>query len=93
MILGFRIRWAIGLVVALFMVSCTAGASDPSDSVATTPAEPVAPAELAVTPAPTGLAQLQGTATVEFVVNGESVVVEVDGTQAPITAGNFVDLV
>ncbi len=93
MILCFRIRWAIGLVVALFMVSCTAGASDPSDSVATTPAEPVAPAELAVTPAPTGLAQLQGTATVEFVVNGESVVVEVDGTQAPITAGNFVDLV
>ena len=92
MILGFRIRWAIGLVVALFMVSCTAGASDPAESV-TAPAEPVAPAELAVTPAPTGLAQLQGTATVEFVVNGESVVVEVDGAQAPVTAGNFVDLV
>ncbi|MEO1506104.1 MAG: peptidylprolyl isomerase [Cyanobacteria bacterium J06633_23] len=92
MILGFRIRWAIGLVVVLFMVSCTAGASDPSESVAA-PAEPVAPAELAVTPAPEGLVQLQGMATVEFLVNGESVVVEVDGTQAPITAGNFVDLV
>ncbi len=39
------------------------------------------------------LARLEGTATVELVVNGETIVIEVDGTQAPITAGNFVDLV
>ncbi|MBT9315584.1 peptidylprolyl isomerase [Leptothoe spongobia] len=93
MVLGFRIRWAIGLVAALFMVSCTAGSTEPSESV-TTPAEPVAsPEELTVSPIPEGLARLEGTATVELVVNGERVVVEVDGTQAPITAGNFVDLV
>ena len=36
---------------------------------------------------------LEGTATVEFVVNGSPIVVEVDGNNAPITAGNFVDLV
>lgn len=39
------------------------------------------------------LPQLQGKATVEMVVNGQSIVIEVDGENAPITAGNFVDLV
>ena len=87
MILGFRMRWAIGLVIALFMVSCTAGATKPSDS-ASAPAEPAA-----AVPAPEGFAKLEGKATVELVVNGDRIVVEVDGTQAPITAGNFVDLV
>ena len=36
---------------------------------------------------------LEGTATVEFIINGSPIVVEVDGNNAPITAGNFVDLV
>ncbi|ELR96749.1 peptidylprolyl isomerase [Gloeocapsa sp. PCC 73106] len=36
---------------------------------------------------------LQGTATITMLINGEPVVVEVDGDNAPITAGNFVDLV
>lgn len=93
MVLGFRMKWAIGLVAALFMVSCTAGATKPSESTAA-PAEPAESTEqVAVVPAPEGLAQLQGTAKVELVVNGDRIVVEVDGTQAPITAGNFVDLV
>ena len=39
------------------------------------------------------LPRLNGTATVEFTINGSSVVVELDGNNAPITAGNFVDLV
>ncbi|MEM9805393.1 MAG: peptidylprolyl isomerase [Cyanobacteria bacterium P01_D01_bin.56] len=94
MILGFRMRWAIGLVAALLMVSCTAGTTGSSDSAA--PAESTEPTEVAVTPtvsAPEGLAELEGTATVELVVNGERILVEVDGTQAPVTAGNFVDLV
>lgn len=90
MILGFRMRWSMGLVMALLMVSCTTGATTSSESVAAEPAEPTA---VAVAPAPEGLAQLQGTATVELMVNGERVVIEVDGTKAPITAGNFVDLV
>jgi peptidyl-prolyl cis-trans isomerase B (cyclophilin B) len=50
------------------------------------------------TPAPTlsgqvTLPQLEGTATVEMVVNGAPIRIEVDGVNAPITAGNFVDLV
>ena len=32
---------------------------------------------------------LEGTATVEFIINGSPIVVEVDGNNAPITAGNF----
>ncbi|MFG6096920.1 peptidylprolyl isomerase [Leptolyngbyaceae cyanobacterium CCMR0082] len=94
MVFGFRMQWAIGLVVALFMVGCTAGATDPSESSTTSLAEPAESTELAVTPSiPEGLARLEGKATVELTVNGERILVEVDGTQAPITAGNFVDLV
>ncbi|MGL5063523.1 MAG: peptidylprolyl isomerase [Microcoleus sp.] len=36
---------------------------------------------------------LQGKATVIQIINGQPVVIEVDGTNAPITSGNFVDLV
>lgn len=41
----------------------------------------------------TELPRLEGTATVELEVNGAPIAVEVDGTNAPVTAGNFVDLV
>lgn len=37
--------------------------------------------------------RLDGTATVEMVINGSPVTIEVNGKEAPITAGNFVDLV
>lgn len=36
---------------------------------------------------------LEGKATVVMTVNGSPITIEVDGTNAPITAGNFVDLV
>ena len=39
------------------------------------------------------LPRLDGKATVEMEVNSETITIEVDGTKAPITAGNFVDLV
>lgn len=39
------------------------------------------------------LPRLNGKATVEMVVKGQPITIEVDGTYAPITAGNFVDLV
>ena len=37
--------------------------------------------------------RLEGKAIVEMTVNGSPITIEVDGTNAPITAGNFVDLV
>jgi peptidyl-prolyl cis-trans isomerase B (cyclophilin B) len=36
---------------------------------------------------------LQGKATISMAINGERVIIELDGNNAPITAGNFVDLV
>ena len=39
------------------------------------------------------LPQLTGPATVVMVVNGAPITISVDGTNAPITSGNFVDLV
>lgn len=39
------------------------------------------------------LPQLNGKATVVMTVKGVPITIEVDGTNAPITAGNFVDLV
>lgn len=44
-------------------------------------------------PQPSNLPRLDGKATVVMVVNGSPITIEVDGTNAPITAGNFVDLV
>jgi peptidyl-prolyl cis-trans isomerase B (cyclophilin B) len=37
--------------------------------------------------------RLQGIATVEMTINGSPILIEVDGNNAPVTAGNFVDLV
>ena len=39
------------------------------------------------------LPKLEGKAKVELIINGSPVIVEVDGDNAPVTAGNFVDLV
>ncbi|MEM8778812.1 MAG: peptidylprolyl isomerase [Cyanobacteria bacterium P01_G01_bin.49] len=39
------------------------------------------------------LPRLEGNATVEMIINGSPVVIEVEGEDAPITGGNFVDLV
>ena len=39
------------------------------------------------------LPRLEGKATVVMTVNGSQITIEVDGINAPITAGNFVDLV
>ena len=39
------------------------------------------------------LPQLEGMAKVELQVNGSPILIEVNGTEAPTTAGNFVDLV
>ncbi len=39
------------------------------------------------------LPRLEGKATVIMTVNGAPITIEIDGEQAPVTAGNFVDLV
>jgi peptidyl-prolyl cis-trans isomerase B (cyclophilin B) len=55
-------------------------ASSPAPSTTVSSAQPVLP-------------RLDGKATVVLTVKGAPITIEVDGTNAPITAGNFVDLV
>ncbi|MEM6592826.1 MAG: peptidylprolyl isomerase [Cyanobacteria bacterium P01_C01_bin.73] len=63
----------------------TETAADPAESQGSEPTDTASEAsELPV---------LEGTATVEMTVNGGTIVIELDGAQAPVTAGNFVDLV
>jgi peptidyl-prolyl cis-trans isomerase B (cyclophilin B) len=96
-----RWSWSLCLMLVLLSMSaCTGGdtASNPAEgeteaaapieeTVAETPA-----AQPSNAPADT-LPILQGTATVEMQVNGQRIVMELDGSKAPVTAGNFVDLV
>ncbi|MBE9013729.1 peptidylprolyl isomerase, partial [Pseudanabaenaceae cyanobacterium LEGE 13415] len=60
-----------------------------------TPSSPAPTATIPASPSPQagGLPRLQGKATVVMTVKGSPITMEIDGTNAPITAGNFVDLV
>lgn len=74
----------------LFLGGCSLQTSA-SSTASPTPGESVPSSEIARAE-PTNLPQLEGKATLEMIVKGEPVTIEVDGTNAPITAGNFVDL-
>jgi peptidyl-prolyl cis-trans isomerase B (cyclophilin B) len=60
----------------------TTAAQSPSSSTSSKEANPYA-----------NLPRLKGKATLVMVIGGKSVTMELDGDRAPITAGNFVDLV
>lgn len=76
-------RWSLLVLalIGLWLGSCTAltDSADPAQAEATDPTA--------------GLAILQGPATVEMMVNGGKIVMQIDGDNAPVTAGNFIDLV
>lgn len=81
----------------------TIPAAAASTPVAATPPAPKSPAPSAAAttasqPSPkqggtNNLARLEGKATVVLQVKGSAITIELDGANAPITAGNFVDLV
>jgi peptidyl-prolyl cis-trans isomerase B (cyclophilin B) len=94
------------LLTTINLGACSTTSTSTSTAAASTPASATAPptasytSEAAVAAAPAsankqfaGLPQLQGKATVVMVVNGKSITLELDGDRAPITAGNFVELV
>lgn len=96
-------RWSCLLCLVIVLVgmsACTTGnAGDDTSDLAT---ESTSPVEDSAVPTPEAepesdptqnLPVLQGKATVEIQVNGGLVVMELDGSKAPVTAGNFVDLV
>ncbi|MBD2060242.1 peptidylprolyl isomerase [Oculatella sp. FACHB-28] len=87
-------QWVVSVfvVVALLVGGCSPAADTTSttDPAATETASVPA---VEASPQAADLPRLEGEATVEMVVNGSTITIQVDGTNAPITAGNFVDLV
>lgn len=89
-------QWLVLVVVmsAIVLGGCLpqegAQSSAASPSPTPTASVPVTPAS---SPQTSGIPRLNGKATVAIVVKGSTITAELDGTSAPLTAGNFVDLV
>lgn len=88
-------RWLslLLVVIGLFMGGCgtqQAASLSSTDSSTTIPSTPTAQAS---SPQASKLPKLEGKATVVLKVKGSPITIEINGTDAPITAGNFVDLV
>lgn len=97
-----RWSWALCLVLVMATLSACTNPETTGEASAPNETESAVPAEETATAAPEIAAEnnpaedlpiLEGTATVEMQVNGEQIVMELDGDTAPVTAGNFVDLV
>ncbi|MGF1458546.1 MAG: peptidylprolyl isomerase [Leptolyngbyaceae cyanobacterium] len=101
-------KWSLILCVVIALAGLTACTSSETTNLSSEPGEETAlenaPADSQVsetgatdnrpsTAQTAGLPVLTGPATVELQVNGGTVVMELDGEKAPVTAGNFVDLV
>jgi peptidyl-prolyl cis-trans isomerase B (cyclophilin B) len=92
-------RWFTSvLVIGLLLIAgCTAqeqtSSSSSTSATETTAQSSATPTLSASNTQFSDLPRLEGEATVEMIVKGSPIVIRVDGTDAPITAGNFVDLV
>lgn len=95
-------RWLFSLLIigALFVGGC--GSTPVANSTPTS--NPASGENISLSPSPSpaavaassqfsNLPRLEGKATVVMTVKGAPITIELDGTNAPITAGNFVDLV
>ncbi len=83
-----RIHAVLPLVITLLLSGCQwitnpEATSDPASQQLNSEQTKIAP----------NVPRLEGKATVELVVNGSPIQIEVNGNMAPVTAGNFVDLV
>jgi peptidyl-prolyl cis-trans isomerase B (cyclophilin B) len=93
--MSFNIRFLPLILVGVLTLGVGACASSTTDSTADTNATEatteVSEEVVAATPSEpeAGLPILEGTATIELMVNGSPIVIEVNGNDAPITAGNF----
>ncbi|MGE5657947.1 MAG: peptidylprolyl isomerase [Actinomycetota bacterium] len=91
-------QWFLPLVlVAVLALAGCANSATTSSSPSSTPiaSESTSPSPVAQASGlqSSNLPRLEGKATVVMMVKGSPITIEVDGTNAPITAGNFVDLV
>lgn len=81
----------LSLLCSLWMAAIAlSGCADPQANSTPPTESSAAPTQLSQ--AMSELPQLNGTATVVITVKGSPITIEVDGNNAPITAGNFVDL-
>ncbi len=88
-----RKRLAIVMAIALlWLTGCTQPVGDASNSTDSSPAE-TSTSMTSTTNPYSALPSLSGEATVEMTINGSKVTIQVNGNDAPVTAGNFVDLV
>lgn len=79
-------RWLLRLLVVTLVLTATACTA--TNSISEISNVPGAQASIPMNQLP----HLNGTATVVLQVNGQPITLQVDGANAPITAGNFVDL-
>jgi len=91
-------RWLLPLLLVCVVIlggcgNSPAASSSPVPSPSATEAISTLPVQQASSPQNSNAPRLNGKATVVMVVKGSPITIEVDGTNAPITAGNFVDLV
>lgn len=84
-------RPLLAFALCLILASC----NGPAPSTSAEPSSPViTPAPGSESPLPLKqLPRLNGKATVVMTVKGQPITIEVDGANAPISSGNFVDLV
>lgn len=82
-------RWGLCVILmsGLLLTSCSGLSNEQSNQVSPNENQQVSQVNM------DNLPKLEGNATVEMVINGSPVVIEVNGEEAPITGGNFVDLV
>ncbi|WP_445251247.1 peptidylprolyl isomerase [Microcoleus sp. herbarium5] len=95
-------RWLFSLLIigALFVGGCSNSpmanstpTSNPASGENISLSPSPSPAAVATSSQFSNLPRLEGKATVVMTVKGSPITIELDGTNAPITAGNFVDLV
>jgi peptidyl-prolyl cis-trans isomerase B (cyclophilin B) len=67
--------------------------ASPTSTATSSPTATATPTSTATPTQPGGVPRLEGKATVVLTVKGSPITIEVNGADAPVTAGNFVDLV
>jgi peptidyl-prolyl cis-trans isomerase B (cyclophilin B) len=88
-------RWLSLLLVVMGLVvgGCGTQQATSSSTDSSTATITSTPAAQASSPQVSNLPKLEGKATVVLKIKGSPITIEINGTDAPITAGNFVDLV